>query len=341
MDQQSQLAAELTRLAEPLGAESPCGKSLDDTLALAALEAYRVFGRMKAVGDEFDWRAVRAASLEALLDSKDLRVLAHLATAAVRIDTLSDALRVILLTDTWLTRYWDEVYPRLDEDAVARRNALNFFADRVGLTDALRRAAIVKDPRLGSFCVRDFEIANGLLAPTDPNAKPVSNDLIKSMLQAAAPRSLTELSELALVTVNALQRVEAVMLERGGGSVAIPKLDGLVQVVQRIHQILAPYATQPEAAEAADSSGAVPAGTTSKAAEVGAITSRQDVLRALDAVMSYYRNNEPGSLVPMLAERAKRLVSMTFLEALAEIAPEVIDPVKRAIGVREQSVSPS
>jgi predicted component of type VI protein secretion system len=54
--------------------------------------------------------------------------------------------------------------------------------------------------------------------------------------------------------------------------------------------------------------------------------------------MSYYRSNEPGSLVPMLAERAKRLVSMSFFEALAEVAPEVVDPVKKAVGVRDPSV---
>jgi type VI secretion system protein ImpA len=51
--------------------------------------------------------------------------------------------------------------------------------------------------------------------------------------------------------------------------------------------------------------------------------------------MTYYRNSEPGSLVPVIAERAKRLVSMSFIEALAEIAPEVLEPVKKAAGVRE------
>jgi type VI secretion system protein ImpA len=67
------------------------------------------------------------------------------------------------------------------------------------------------------------------------------------------------------------------------------------------------------------------------------IASRDDVQRALDAVMSYYRNSEPGSLVPLILERAKRLVTLNFLDALAEIAPEALDSVKRAVGVREQS----
>jgi type VI secretion system protein ImpA len=335
------LALQLARLAEPLTAESPCGSGLDDTQALAALEALRVFGRLKAAGDEPDWRAIRAASLAALEESKDFRVLAHLAAAALRSDTLSDVLRVIVLADAWLERYWAEVYPRLDEDAVARRNALMFFADRIAIIDPLRRAAVVKDARLGSFCVRDFEIANSLLASADRDAKPVSSELIKSALAAADARALTELSDLALAATNALQRIEAVMLERGGGSNAVPKLDAPVQVLQRMHQMLAPYVVQPEESAASDAGESVAAGSAAsrgRAQEVGAIASRQDVLRALDAVVGYYRSNEPGSLVPMVAERAKRLVSMSFFEALAEVAPEVVDPVKKAVGVRDPSV---
>jgi type VI secretion system protein ImpA len=336
---------QLALLIEPLSVASPCGRGLDDTQALAALEALRVFGRIKAAGDEPDWRELRAASLAALEESKDFRVLAHLVAATLRSDTLSDVLRVIVLAEAWLDRYWTEVYPRLDEDAVARRNALMFFADRIAVIDPLRRAAVVKDARLGSFGVRDFEIANGLLATTDTDAKPISNESIKSALAAADARALTELSDLAMAAENSLQRIEAVMLERGGGSNAVPKLDAPVQVLQRMHQMLAPYVVRPEervlrdaeGSDAGKSAGPGSASSRPGAQEVGAVSSRQDVLRALDAVLSYYRSNEPGSLVPMVAERAKRLVSMSFLEALAEVAPEVLDPVRKAIGVRDPS----
>jgi len=219
------------------------------------------------------------------------------AAATLRSDALPDALRVILLADTWLAQYWAEVYPRLDDDAIARRNALMFFADRLGIVDPLRRMAVVKDARLGSFSVRDFEIANSLLAATDADAKPISTDLIKSVLSAADPRALTDLSDLALAAASALQRIESVMLERGGGSNAVPKLDALLQVLQRMQQMLAPYVLQPAEPAVSDAGESAP-----KSREVGTIASRQDVLRALDAVMSYYRSDEPGSLVPMLAE---------------------------------------
>jgi type VI secretion system protein ImpA len=70
---------------------------------------------------------------------------------------------------------------------------------------------------------------------------------------------------------------------------------------------------------------------------VGGIRSRQDVTRALDAVAAFYRANEPSSPIPLLIERAKRLVAKDFLEVLAELAPEALAPAKAASGVRDES----
>jgi type VI secretion system protein ImpA len=325
------LESELTRLEEPIEHENACGKSLDDTQTLAALDSQRIFGRLTPADSEPDWSALRSACLAALGDSKDLRVLAYLTAAVIRVDTLADALRMLPLISTWLTRYWDEVYPRIDDDAIMRRNSLAFFADRVGIVDALRRAPIVRNPQLGAFSLRDFDVATGVVAQSDPEARTVSKDQINAALRAAEPELLHTLSELTAAASSALKSVETIMLSRGGGTDAVPNLDSLVQTLQRLQQMLAPHLARRPDAAAIDSQAVSP----SRAPEVGAITSRQDVVRAFDAVMTYYRNSEPGSLVPVIAERAKRLVSMSFIEALAEIAPEVLEPVKKAAGVRE------
>ena len=57
---------------------------------------------------------------------------------------------------------------------------------------------------------------------------------------------------------------------------------------------------------------------------VGAIKSRQDAIRALDAVAEFFRRNEPSSPIPLFCERAKRLVSKNFLEVLADVAPDAV-----------------
>ena len=57
--------------------------------------------------------------------------------------------------------------------------------------------------------------------------------------------------------------------------------------------------------------------------------------RALDAVANFFRTHEPSSPIPLLIERAKRLVGKDFLQVLAELAPEALAPAKAASGVRD------
>jgi type VI secretion system protein ImpA len=69
----------------------------------------------------------------------------------------------------------------------------------------------------------------------------------------------------------------------------------------------------------------------------GAIRSREDAIRALDAVVAFFRSNEPSSPVPMLVERARRLVARDFLDVLAELLPDAVQEAKRAGGIKDES----
>ena len=323
----------MTDLAEPLSAQHPCGAGLDATQTLGAIEAFRVFGRLTPAATEPDWRGLRELCVAALKESKDLRVLAHFTAASIRLDSLPDVLRIYPLIDSWLTRYWDTAYPLIDDDAIMRRNALTLFADRVAIVDALRRMPLVSDQRFGSFSVRDLDIASGVLVLKEPGATKVSTDLIHAALAAADPLALRNLSGGVTAAASALRSVETAMLTRAGGSGMVPELDAVAQTLARMQEMLAPHLVEvPESAPIEAGSTAAPA---SHGTDVGSVSTRQDVLRALDAVMTYYVRSEPSSLVPILVERAKRLVSMSFLDALAEIAPDAVDPVKQVLGVRQ------
>ena len=67
----------------------------------------------------------------------------------------------------------------------------------------------------------------------------------------------------------------------------------------------------------------------------GVVRSRQDAIRALDAVSTFFRQHEPSSPVPLLLDRAKRLVSKSFLEVLADIAPEALGQARSAGGLKD------
>jgi len=69
---------------------------------------------------------------------------------------------------------------------------------------------------------------------------------------------------------------------------------------------------------------------------VGAIRSRQDAIRALDAVTTFFENTEPSSPVPMFVERAKRLIAKNFLDVVQDIVPDALNAAKAAGGIREK-----
>jgi len=61
---------------------------------------------------------------------------------------------------------------------------------------------------------------------------------------------------------------------------------------------------------------------TSAPAALRAINSRGDVIRAIDLICAYYAQHEPSSPVPILLERAKRLVAKDFMDILRDLAPD-------------------
>jgi type VI secretion system protein ImpA len=53
----------------------------------------------------------------------------------------------------------------------------------------------------------------------------------------------------------------------------------------------------------------------------GAIRNRTDVITTLDKICDYYAKAEPSSPVPLLLQRAKRLVNKDFMEIIRDLTP--------------------
>lgn len=328
-----------TGLLEPLSAGSPCGEDLEDTQLLASFDAYRIFGQSAPLSDETDWREIRDRSLEALEKSKDLRLLAHLLSATVRTEGFGALPATLSVAARWLESWNGEVFPRVDEDAILRRNALNGFADRMAVVDGARRAPILRHAQLGPVSIRDIEIATGQLSRVEGETSAMDESQLHALLTASELEELRTLSTQLDQAVQSLKSIESAMRDQGG-SEAAPEFESLAVPLSRTLKLVndhlatrAPAAD--EAAGAAAGNGAAVAG--GGAVAVGAIRSRDDATRALDAVASFFRTNEPSSPIPLLLERAKRLVAKDFLEVLAELAPEALAPAKAASGVRDSS----
>ena len=68
----------------------------------------------------------------------------------------------------------------------------------------------------------------------------------------------------------------------------------------------------------------------------GAINNSQDVINALKLICDYYKKKEPSSPVPLLLERAQRLVGKSFMDALMDIAPDGVSQASIIMGAKNE-----
>lgn len=317
-------------LLRALSDTEPCGTNLEDTQQMAAIDAFRIFGQSTPLKAETDWRAIREASLEALGTSKDFRLLAHLAAAGVRIDGLQSLIDALTVASRWLNDNFDTVYPRVDEDAVLRKNALNYFADRMAIVDALRHVPLVRNQQLGSFSLRHLEIVAGQLTATEEDGPAPTEAQINGAFTAAPQEELKLLAASLEAGVGAIKSITAIMVEKQGVQAA-PDTAPLAETLARMQQAVAPHIRVPVEEGAAGADGAA-----GEASIPGQIRSREDAIRSLDAISEFFRRAEPSSPVPLFVERAKRLIARDFLEVLAELAPDSLAAVKHVGGIRDE-----
>lgn len=341
-------------LMRPLSESSPCGVSLEDTAMLAAFDAYKLFGQQNAIGtrrpgqkeDEPptppDWNEVIEKSTAALAISKDLRVLAHFGAAQLWLGGLVPFCETLRIAAGWLGTWSDAVYPRVDEDIHFRTNALNNFNDRLAIVDALRRTPLISTRSTGAISLRHIELASGALPASKQDGVPVKEGEINAAFGAAPLAEMRVQAVAVKQALDSLTQIDTQMFAAGGVE-ATPNFDGrgeneklvsLRHQLKRIQEIVqSQIAAHPEAAptesEAAN-------GGTAPPAVLGAIRTRQDAIRALDAVMTFFENTEPSSPVPLFIGRAKRLIAKNFLDVLQDIAPDALTAAKAAGGVRDE-----
>jgi type VI secretion system protein ImpA len=330
-------------LREPISPEQPCGVNLEDTAVLSALDALRLFGQARSPeappdddGGEkelskarppLEWDRIKSESLDGLSKSKDLRLLAYLGTALLRTDGLPAYSQTLTTASEWLEQYWPQVYPALEEDAIARRNALNCFADPMAVVDRIWRLPLVSSRQHGRFSLRDVEIARGQAAPGAMEAKP-DEAAIQSAFGEMALEELTALEASVTGAVAALNAIDGKMRSEGGPDVA-PDFGPLLTQFAKLNRVCKEQLAirMPAGVDGSPGEG----GDGQSAFRGGVINSRQDAVRALDAVAEYFRRSEPSSPIPLFVERAKRLVAKDFLDVLADIAPDAL-PVARSAG---------
>ena len=352
------MALDLEQLLQPIAADAPCGAELRYDASFHELEAAAepAFdyqrgsdGKEVARPKPRDWSKIGREARALLVKGRDLRVQLLLLRSLLATDRLPGLAQGLELIHRSLENYWESLHPTLDADqqepaeqAFERLSVLGQLTVGEGLLTDLRRVPIVEAPALGTLSLRQIEIAGGQ-AQAGSGEERLEPAQVESILKAAGPERVGAARGVVAAAQGALDGIQKLFLAKLGDA-AVPNFEPMQQMLGEIDAALADHAAPPPAAgqpataaTTAEASAVTGAGTPAPAAAAAAalsrIDSREDVVRAFDLILDYYRREEPSSPVPLLVERIKKLVRMSFLELMAEVAPAGVSEFKALAGL--------
>jgi type VI secretion system protein ImpA len=332
-------AFEAETLLREISPERPGGEDLEYDPAfnelnrLAQRKPEQQFGDTVIAAEEPDWRSVEKAAVALFGRTKDMRVALHLVTAAIRTAGYDGFESGLAVMRGLVERYWESVYPLLDpeddNDPTARVNLIEALTDRATCIAPLRDAAIVESRAVGKFSLRDVEASAAAGGETPPGV--VGGATIDAAFLDAPVEGLRQRLEKIRAAVGHAKAIELAVTDYVGVGNA-PNLEDLVRTLNEASRVLTDRVARREGgggettvAETADGGGAIAfAGAPTNSAP-GQIASRADVVKAIQRICDYYAKAEPGSPVPILLDRARRLVDKNFIELLEDLIPAGAD----------------
>jgi type VI secretion system protein ImpA len=340
---------DLEALAQPASSEPPSGPNLQYSPEYANLERAAAGKPERQVGAAIvpaeppDWRAVRDQSAALLASSKDLRVAVLLVRALVETEGFEGLAGGLQLVRRLVEEQWPTLHPMLDaednDDPTFRVNAMAALTHR-DVLQAIRSAPLVTSKAFGSVSLRALDASaaprTAPAAGAKPGAQPgPSAGALEAAFQQVTPEALAQ----ATATLARCSQ-EAAALALGWSErlpSSGPDFTELRRTLAQAHQSVRTRMEQRQgdaapAGDAATNGAAAEAAEAPAAALRGEVRSRDDVLRAIDAICAYYARAEPSSPVPLLLQRCRRMVTMSFVDILKEMLPESVAGLQKIAG---------
>lgn len=349
---------EVEKLLAPVTDDQPCGENLEYEQEFGELERATQGKPEQTMGDSVvpaeppNWKTVDGLAQQLTARSKDLRIMSHLVRAQLGLHGLAGLNDGLAVMHGALERYWDGIHPELDpdddNDPTLRVNTVMGLCDGATLLREVRLAPVVVSKALGAFSQRDIAVANGEIDAASNGGDDKQPDQA-TIAAAFRDASLPDVEASAAVARSALEHargIEAFVTEQVGASNG-PNLGPLVDVLRSIDRVLAEQvgllggaadggdaeSEEGSPMQAGDGDQADGAQAAPRAAGGGQINSRQDVVQAIDRICAYYARNEPSSPVPLLLQRAKRLVSKDFMEIMRDMVPSGVSEAEQIGGI--------
>ncbi len=313
----------------PISPDNPCGENTEYDADFRAMgqasqgKAEQQFGDTIIPAEPADWNTVERLATSLLGRTKDLRVMLALTHARTRRRGLAGYADGLLLVQEALSRYWEQLYPLLEEygetDPFYRINALAGLSDKSDLTVAVRNASLLRSNG-DEISLRD---ARALLdgskteCPDYPGGRP---RLIDELARGDQPG--TE----AVIVIN--ERLLAIreLLTGYLGESGVPEMEQLLKTVGQVSsacQVTDISKLLPNRDAQAEQHAEPQPVTASPVQQVTdwrsvQVTSRADAQLMLEKAKQYFAQYEPSHPAPLMIERVQRLFELNFMDIIRD-----------------------
>ena len=281
--------------------------------------------------------------------TRDLRVGVRIVESLCHTSNWQGLAQGLELLTHWVVQLWDSVHPQLDPeddcDPTARVGILSYIVSTELLLETLQTMPLVAHRTMGQVTLREWR--NLFLSADQTTASRLTRNDVEAIFfeaeigllesnHAYLCRSIAAIDQLnhflnsSLGTglwsgqnlVETLQHAERVFRENRDAR--------LLQVAKETVDIpqsepaVAPVTTVPTAPIVSINTEQSVAGSVNQIAPAWTNTkigSRSDATAAIDSICMYFEKNEPASPVPLLLKRAQKMIPMSFVEILQELAP--------------------
>lgn len=340
---------DVEKLLQEVTPDSPCGEDMEYEPEFQELERSTQYRAEQIIGDsvveatEPNWRDVQRAATELFAKTKDLRIAVYLARAALHNDGFVGFNDGLSLIKNLVESYWDTVHPQLDpddnNDPTFRVNTISALSDPETVLRSVRSVPVVATKGIGQFSIRDIDIAKGVLQPVSSEEPAPEAGVIDAAFMQSELEDLQATFEAVKQARDNLVAIEKIFTEQVSAAQA-PNLSELNKLLHHIGSELGEQLGRRGVADVAEAGAGEGEGEAMPSAKPtqpisGAIQSREDVIKMLDKICDFYQQHEPSHPLPILLQRAKRLVRKDFMEILKDIAPDALKQAELLKGKEE------
>ena len=334
-------------LLRPISPSEPAGPNLEYDADFLALEQSAAGTPEQQIGQHIvpaeppDHKLVLKQATVLLTRTKDLRVVSLCVRALVSLEGVPGLQDGLALLRGVLEQYWANVHPELDaeddDDPTMRLSAMSGLVAPEFLVE-LRNVPLLRSRTFGNISLRHL-----LGTGSDEGGSNLDAASVEAAFRQAQPAELKELTRQLDQCLGHWAAAEGVFEAHGVTGMywsAVRRV--LRQAKEAVEQRTASddeegetemsdAGFEPEQPEISSGSRSASEANAS-GLRSGGIQSRADVVRCLDQICGYYARYEPSSPLPLLLERCKKLVNMSFLEIVRDLAPDGVSQVESLAG---------